>query len=82
MSGGCANQGNGNAFRYANFPILGGANVPAGYPAITNDGWACATGSNSTAVEALAVCCTGAGEGTTTIRENSGTKIAQVECQS
>ena len=80
VGGGCANQGAGGAYRWTNFPIAGGQ-APVGYPAITNDGWACATGSTGTYVEAFATCCTGGGEGTTTIRKSApGSIVAQVEC--
>ncbi len=80
VGGGCANMGGGGAYRWTNFPIAAGQ-APAGYPAVTNDGWACATGSTGTYVEAFATCCTGVGEGTTTIRKSApGSIVAQVEC--
>lgn len=47
---------------------------------MTNDGWACSTGSSGTYNEAFAVCCTNVGSGTTTVRKVTHAIAAQVEC--
>lgn len=67
-------------FSGANFPIAKGQ-ILLGYGAPSQDGWACATGSTGAYARAFATCCTGVGEGTTTIRKSApGSIVAQVEC--